>query len=146
MRDKATMRLTHTPGDKLFIDFSGEKMSWTDPQSGELIKADLYVAVLGGTSYTFACCVTSQKVEDFISAAIKAFEFFGGCPKALVIDNLKSGVAHVCPYNPEINPTFAEMARHYGIAVLPTRVRKPKDKAKVESGVLQVQRRIIAER
>lgn len=83
---------------------------------------------------------------NFISATVKAFEFFGGCPKALVIDNLKSGVAHACPYDPEINPTFAEIARHYGIAVLPTRVRKPKDKAKVESGVLQVQRRIIAER
>ncbi len=144
MQDKATMRMTHTPGEKLFIDFSGDKPSWINPESGELMMPELYVAVLGGTSYTFACAVSSQKAEDFAAATVKAFEYFGGCPQLLVIDNLKSGVSHACFYDPEINPTFADLARHYSVAVLPARVRKPKDKAKVENGVLQVQRRILA--
>jgi len=144
MQDKATMRMTHTPGEKLFIDFSGDKPSWINPESGELMMPELYVAVLGGTSYTFACAVSSQKAEDFAEATVKAFEYFGGCPQLLVIDNLKSGVTHACFYDPEINPTFADLARHYSVAVLPARVRKPKDKAKVENGVLQVQRRILA--
>jgi len=143
-QDKATMRLTHTPGEKLFIDFSGDRPTWTDPLSGEVMTPELYVAVLGGTSYTFACAVPSQKAEDFVAATIHAFEYFGGCPQVLVIDNLKSGVRYACFYDPELNPTFADLARHYSVAVLPARVRKPRDKAKVESGVLQVQRRILA--
>ena len=143
-QDKATMRMTHTPGNKLFIDFSGDKPSWIDPATGEINQPELYVAVLGGSSYTFACAVTSQKAADFAMATVKAFEFFGGCPQVLVIDNLKSGVTHACYYEPEINPTFADLAQHYSVAVLPARVRKPKDKGKVESGVLQVQRRILA--
>jgi transposase len=143
-QDKATMRLTHTPGEKLFIDFSGDRPTWIEPLTGEVMTPELYVAVLGGTSYTFACAVPSQKAEDFVAATIKAFEYFGGCPQVLVIDNLKSGVRHACFYDPEINPTFADLARHYAVAVLPARVRKPRDKAKVETGVLQVQRRILA--
>jgi transposase len=143
-QDKATMRLTHTPGEKLFIDFSGDRPTWIDPLSGEVMTPELYVAVLGGTSYTFACAVPSQKAEDFVAATIHAFEYFGGCPQVLVIDNLKSGVRHACFYDPELNPTFADLARHYAVAVLPARVRKPRDKAKVETGVLQVQRRILA--
>lgn len=143
-QDKATMRMTHTPGEKMFIDFSGDKPSWIDPTTGEVFQPELYVAVLGGSSYTFACAVPSQKAEDFAMATVKALEFFGGCPQILVIDNLKSGVTHACYYDPDINPTFADLARHYSVAVLPARVRKPKDKGKVESGVLQVQRRILA--
>lgn len=143
-QDKATMRLTHIPGEKLFIDFSGDKPNWINPETGELMEPELYVAVLGGTSYTYACAVPSQNAEDFALATAKALEYFGGCPQLLVIDNLKSGVTHACYYDPEINPTFADLARHYSVAVLAARVRKPKDKAKVESGVLQVQRRILA--
>jgi transposase len=143
-QDKATMRLTHTPGEKLFIDFSGDKPSYIDPATGELISPELYVAVLGGSSYTFACVVPSQNAQDFAMATVRAFEYFGGCPQLLVIDNLKSGVRQACFYDPEINPTFADLARHYSVAVLPARVRKPKDKSKVETGVLQVQRRILA--
>lgn len=143
-QDKATMRMTHTPGEKLFIDFSGDKPSWIDSSTGEVNQPELYVAVLGGSSYTFACAVPSQKAGDFAMATAQALEYYGGCPKLLVIDNLKSGVTHACYYDPEINPTFADLARHYSVAVLPARVRKPKDKGKVESGVLQVQRRILA--
>ena len=139
-----TMRLQHKAGDKMFVDFSGARPSYRDPATGQTVEVELYVAVLGASSYTFACAVASQKVPDFVNATIKAFEFFGGCPACVVIDNLKSGVTHACYWDPEINQTFAEMARHYGIAVLPTRVKKPKDKAKVENGVQNVQRRILA--
>ena len=128
----------------MFIDFSGDKPSWIDPLTGEVMMPELYVAVLGGSSFTFACAFASQKAEDFVMATIKALEYCGGCPETLVIDNLKSGVTHACHYDPEINPTFADMARHYSVAVLPARVRKPKDKAMVESAVLQAQHRIIA--
>jgi len=143
-KDNATMRMTHTPGEKLFIDFSGDKPSWIDPLTGEVNQPELYVAVLGGSSYTFAVAIPSQKASDFAMATVYALEYYGGCPQLLVIDNLKSGVTHACYYDPEINPTFADLARHYSVAVLPARVRKPKDKGKVESGVLQVQRRILA--
>jgi len=105
VQDKATMRMTHTPGEKLFIDFSGDKPSWIDPMSGEVNQPELYVAVLGGSSYTFACAVPSQKAGDFAMATAHALEYYGGCPKLLVIDNLKSGVTHACYYDPEINPT-----------------------------------------
>ncbi len=142
--NKPTMRLNHKAGKNLFIDFSGAKAAYRDPETGETLEAELYVAVLGASSYTFACAVASQKVEDFVGSTIKAFEFMGGCPECIVLDNLKSGVTHPCYYDPELNPTFAEMAGHYNVAVLPTRVRKPKDKAKVESGVQNVQRRILA--
>jgi transposase len=139
-----TMRLTHKAGDKVFVDFSGDKPWYCDPQTGVVTGAELYVAVCGGTSYTFATAVPSQKIEDFCRATVEMFEFFGGCPRCLVIDNLKSGVTHACYYDPEINRTFADLAAHYGVAVVPTRVRKPKDNAKAESGVLNSQRRILA--
>lgn len=143
-KSNPTMRLPHKAGKDIFIDFSGDKPCYWDPEDGGKVEAELYVAVLGASSYTFACAVPSQKVEDFVGCTIKAFEFFGGCPECVVVDNLKSGVTHACYYDPEINQTFAEMARHYQVAVLPTRVRKPKDKAKVESGVQNVQWRILA--
>jgi transposase len=139
-----TMRLQHRAGEKMFVDFSGKKACYRDPESGQTVDVELYVAVLGASSYTFARAVQTQQVRDFVSATIQALEFFGGSPACMVIDNLKSGVTHACYYDPEINLTFADMARHYGLAVLPTRVRKPKDKAKVESGVQNVQRRILA--
>ena len=139
-----TMRLNHKAGDKVFIDFSGDKPSYCDPETGVITEVELYVAVAGGTSYTFATAVPSQKIEDFCRATIEMFEFFGGCSRCIVLDNLKSGVTHACYYDPEINKTFADLADHYDVAVLPTRVKKPKDKAKVESGVLNSQRRILA--
>jgi transposase len=141
---RPTMRLQHRAGEKAFVDFSGAKPAYRDPATGQLLEVELYVAVLGASSYTYACAVASQKSADFIEATMKALEFFGGCPACLVIDNLKSGVSHACYWDPEINQSFAEMACHYGLAVLPTRVKKPKDKAKVESGVQNVQRRILA--
>ncbi|NTU53597.1 MAG: hypothetical protein HGA97_07875 [Chlorobiaceae bacterium] len=102
-QDKATMRLTHTLGEKVFIDFSGDKPSYINPATGELISPELYVAVLGGSSYTFVCVVPSQSAQDFAMATVRAFEYFGGCSQLMVIDNLTSGVTHACFYDPEIN-------------------------------------------
>lgn len=138
------MRMNHKAGEKMFEDFSGDKPHYINPFTGEVVETEMFVSVLGGSSYTFACAVLNQKIESFIMSNIKAFEYYGGCPECIVPDNLKSGVKSACYYDPEINRTFAEMAEHYNVAVVPARVRKPKDKAKVENGVLQAQRRILA--
>jgi transposase len=139
-----SMKQHHKYGDKMFIDFSGTKPHYIDPHTGEIIEAEFFAAVLGGTSYTYVCAVKDQTINSFINCNIKALEFFGGCPNSVVPDNLKAGVTRADYYDPDINRTFANMAEHYNIAVLPTRVAKPKDKAKVENAVLNTQRRIIA--
>jgi transposase len=138
------MRFNHKAGEKTFIDFSGDKAHYQDPVTGKIIEAELYVAVLGASSYLFARAVADQTVGNFVDCTIRAFEFYGGCTEYLVPDNLKSGVTHPSYYEPDINRTFAAMAEHYHVAVLPARVKKARDKAKVESGVLQAQRRILA--
>ena len=138
------MRFTHKAGEKLFIDFSGDKAHYQDPATGAMVEAELFVSVLGASSYLFARAVPDQTMENFVGSTIRAFEFYGGCPEYLVPDNLKAAVTHPSYYEPEINRTFAAMAEHYQVAVLPARVRKPRDKAKVENGVLQAQRRILA--
>jgi transposase len=138
------MRFAHKAGEKVFIDFSGDKARYQDPQTGKTIEAELFVAVLGASSYLFARAVPDQTTESFIGCTVRAFEFYGGCPECAVIDNLRSGVTHACYYEPDINRTFSAMAEHYRVAVLPTRIRKARDKAKVENGVLQAQRRILA--
>jgi transposase len=138
------MRINHKSGERMFVDFSGDRPHYIDPQTGEVIYAELFVAVLGASSYTFAVAVNSQKKEDWIRCNIMALEYFGGCPEIIVPDNLKAGVKKACYYDPEINPVFTEMAEHYSVAVLPARPYTPKDKAKVENGVLNAQRRILA--
>ena len=139
-----TMRFNHKAGDKMFVDFSGDKPHYINPDTGEVVEVELFVSVLGASSYTFACAVPDQKVESFIMSNVKALHYYGGCPECIVTDNLKSGVKSACYYDPDINRTFADMAEHYNVAVVPTRVGKPKDKAKVENGVLQAQRRLLA--
>jgi transposase len=138
------MRMNHKAGEKMFVDFSGDKPYYIAPGTGEMIDAELFIAVLGASSYTFAQAVRSQRMEDWIRCHIEAFEYLGGCPEVIVPDNLKAGVKTACFYDPQINPVYAEMADHYGVAVLPTRPYKARDKAKVENGVLNVQRRILA--
>lgn len=138
------MRFNHKAGDKMFEDFSGDRPHYINPETGEVVEAELFVSALGASSYTFACAVADQKVENFIKANIKTLEYYGGCPKCIVPDNLKSGVKSDCYYDPEINRTFADMAEHYNVAVVPARAGKPRDKAKVENAVLQAQRRILA--
>lgn len=138
------MRFTHKAGEKMFVDFSGDKPHYQDPATGEIIEVELFVSVLGASSYIFAYALPDQTVGSFVKGNIRAFEYYGGCTDCLIIDNLKAGVTHACYYDPEINKTLAAMAEHYHSAVIPTRVAKPKDKAKVENAVLQAQRRIIA--
>jgi transposase len=138
------MRFTHKAGEKLFVDFSGDKPHYQDPTTGALIEAEFFVAVLGASSYLFALAVADQKEGNFIGALTKSLEWFGGCPELMVLDNAKVAVTHACYYEPELNKTFAAWAEHYGIGVIPTRVAHPRDNAKAENGVLQAQRRILA--
>lgn len=138
------MRFPHKGGDKLFVDFSGDRPHYVDQETGEFIYAELFVAVLGASSHTFAVAVADQQLPNWIKAHILAFEYFGGVPDCLVPDNLKSAVTLACKYDPVLNPIYAEMAAHYHVAVMPARPYKPRDKAKAESGVLCAQRRILA--
>jgi transposase len=139
-----TLRQTHAPGEKLFVDYSGDKVAIVDAQTGEIQGAELFVAVLGASNYTFAEATWTQKSSDWIGSHVRAFEFIGGCTEIVVPDNLKSGVNKPSFYDPIINQAYGEMASHYAVAVLPARSKKPRDKAKVEQGVLLVQRYILA--
>lgn len=139
-----SMRQTHHPGEKCFVDYAGTTLPVIHPDTGEIRQAQLFVAVLGASNYTYAEATWSQTLPDWLGSHVRAFEFIGGCTEAVVPDNLKSGVKKPSFYEPDINPSYQEWARHYGVAVLPARVRKPKDKAKVEGGVLVASRWIIA--
>jgi transposase len=138
------MRQQHRAGEKLFVDYAGMTFPVIEPNTGEVTDMQVFVATFGASNYTFAEIYPSQNVRDWSQAHIAAFEFFGGCAEILVPDNLKSGVTKPCLYNPVINRAYAELADHYGAVVIPARVRKPKDKAKVENGVLQVERWVLA--
>lgn len=137
------MRQEHRGGEKLFIDYS-DGLSIVDKLTGELTLTQLFVAVWGASNYTYAEATLSQTLVDWIGPHTRAFEYFGCVPRVLVPDNLKSGVAKASRYEPDLNPTYTEMAEHYGCAILPARPRKPRDKAKVETGVLIAQRWILA--
>lgn len=139
-----SMRQTHLAGDKLFVDFSGDGIEIVDPRTGDREVAKLFVAVLGASNYTYVEPVLREDLPTWIGCHVRAFDFFGGVPKAVVPDNLKAGVTRPCFYDPEINPTYANLADHYGVTVLPARPYKPKDKAKAEQGVLLAERWIIA--
>jgi len=137
------MRQEHRAGEKVFIDYS-DGLVIVDPATGELIPTQLFVAVWGASNYTYAEATLSQTLPHWISSHVCAFRYFGCVPRVLVPDNLKSGVHDPCFYEPDLNPTYAEMAEHYGCAVLPARPGRPRDKAKVETGVLIAQRWILA--
>ncbi|MCB1629843.1 MAG: IS21 family transposase, partial [Xanthomonadales bacterium] len=143
-RVDVVMRQEHRVGEKLFVDYAGQTIPIVDRRTCEICQAQIFVAVLGASSYTYAEATLSQALPDWLGAHVRAFEFFGGCPQLVVPDNLKSGVLRAHRYEPELNPAYQELADHYGVAVLPTRVRKPRDKAKVEAGVLLVERWILA--
>lgn len=138
------MRQVHKAGEKLFVDYAGQTVPVVDRKTGEVREAQVFVAALGASSYTFAEATWTQTLPDWIGSHVRAFEFFGGVPETLIPDNLKTGVTSACFYEPDLNPTYLEMARYYGTVVLPTRVRKPRDKSKVENGVQQVERRVLA--
>ena len=143
-KHRLSMRQVHLGGDKMFVDYSGKRPHFTDPKTGELIEVELFVAVLGASSRTYAEATMSQKSHDFILSHVRCFEYFGGVSRTLVPDCLKSGVTEADRYEPIIQRTYEEMARHYGTAVVPARPAKPKDKAKVERAVQIAQRWILA--
>jgi transposase len=130
-----SMRQEHHAGDKVFVDYSGKKIPITDPRTGEVREAEIFVAVLGASNLTYAEASWTQSLPDWIGAHARMFAFFGGVPRLVVIDNLKSGVHKASFYDPELNRSYGMMATHYGIGVLPARPRRPKDKAKVENGI-----------
>ena len=138
------MRQDHKAGEKVFVDYCGDTVPITEPNTGQVRQAQVFVAVLGASNYTYAEASFSQGLYDWISSHVHAFEYFGGVPAVIVPDNLRSGVTHANRYEPDINPTYQEMANHYHTAVIPARVRKPQDKAKVEAGVAVVQRWILS--
>ena len=141
---KPVMRQSHKAGEKMFVDYAGIKVPITDPRTGEVRMVPVFVAVLGASSYTYAEATEKEDVESFINAHVRAFEFFGGVTEVVAPDNLKAGVKDPLYYEPDLNPTYQEMAAHYGVAAIPARVRKPRDKAKVEAAVQLVERWIIA--
>jgi len=138
------LRHEHRAGEKLFIDFPGDTLPIVAPATGEITRAELFVAVLGASNYTYAEAVPSQALPHWTGAHVRAFEFFGGTPAILVPDNLRAAVTRANRYEPDINRSYAELAAHYGCAVIPARPRKPRDKAKVEQGVLLAERWILA--
>jgi transposase len=138
------MRQSHKAGEKLFVDYAGMTMGVVDRSTGEIKEAQIFVAVLGASNYTYVEATWTQELPNWISSHVRAFEFFGGVPELLVPDNLKSGVVTAHRYEPYLNPTYQEMAQHYQAAILPARPIKPRDKAKVEVGVQGVERRILA--
>jgi len=139
-----TMRQNHKFGDKLFVDYSGKKFEVVNSNTGEICTAELFVAVLGASNYTYAEATWTQQLPDWIGSHVRTLEFIDGVPACIVPDNLKSGVTKAWYYDPEINPSYADFANHYQTAILPARARKPRDKAKVENAVLIVQRWILA--
>ncbi len=138
------MRQEHRAGEKLFVDYAGQTVPVIDRLTGEIRQTQIFVAVLGASSYTFAEATWSQKLPDWLGSHARCFAFFCGAPQILVPDNLRSGVTKAHRYEPDINPSYRHLAEHYGVAVLPARSRKPRDNAKVEVGVQVVERWILA--
>lgn len=141
---KLVMRQTHRAGEKLFIDYAGPTVPIVNPVTGEIRAAQIFVAVLGASNYTYAEATWTQGLADWIGSHTRAFTFFGGVPELVVLDNLKAGVTRACRYEPLLNLSYNQMLAHYGAAALPARPYKPRDKAKVEVAVQVVERWILA--
>jgi transposase len=139
-----TMRMTHVAGERLFVDYAGPTVSVVDEFTGEIREAQVFVAVLGASSYAFAEATWTQQLPDWIGSHVRALAYFGGCPEIVTSDNLKVGVSTPHLYEPDINPSYLEFARHYGVAVIPARSRSPRDNGKAESAVQVVERWILA--
>jgi transposase len=138
------MRQNYRAGEKMFVDYAGQTVPMIDPVTGEVSQAQIFIAVLGASGYAFAKAYPSQELPHWIDAHCCAFEFYDGVTEIMVPDNLKAGVTRSCRYEPDINPTYQEMAIHYGVAVIPARPRKPRDKPKAETTVQIVERWILA--
>src|SRR5690554_3553864 len=139
---KGSLKLEHEPGKEMFVDFAGKKLEIVDRATGEVIPVEVFVSILPNSHFTYAEACRSQKREDFIACCSNALRFYGGVPVAIVCDNLKSAVARANKYEPVINRTFKDFARHYGCVINPTRTYAPQDKAMVENAVHLVYQRI----
>lgn len=144
LQTNPTMRIEHKAGDKLYVDFAGEKLTIVDKQTGQVQGVEVFVAILGASQLTYVEAVMSQQKEDFIAACEGALYYYGGVPSGIVPDNLKSAVTKSSKYEPVLNETFADFARHYGTTILPARAYKPRDKALVENAVRIIYSRIYA--
>lgn len=143
-RLKPTLRQIHPAGERVFVDFAGHVMEVIDGATGEVRRAEVFVSVLGASSYIYAQATWTQSLPDWITAHVAMLAHFGGVPRQIVSDNLRAGITRACFYEPQVNRTYADFASHYGTAILPARPYKPRDKAKVEVGVQVVQRWILA--
>ena len=143
-RHQLSMRQIHKPGEKLFVDYSGLTVPVVDLETGEVTDAEIFVSCFGASNYTFAEATPSQALAHWIGSHQRALEFYGGVPACIVPDNLKSGVTTACRYEPGINRSYQDFAAHYGVAVIPARPDRPRDKAKVEKAVQEVERQILA--
>lgn len=143
-KQNVTLRQHYKAGEQMQVDWAGQTLSIRDLESGEERQAKLFVACLSASHLIYAELFWGQTLAEWINGHVRALEYFGGVPEILIPDNTKTAITSPCRYEPEENPTYAEMAQHYGMAVIPARVRKPRDKAKIENGVLQAERWILA--
>jgi transposase len=139
-----TMRQSYKAGETMFVDYAGQTVEVRDPATGTVREAQIFVSVLGASNYTFAMASWDQSLASWLDSHVRAFEYYGGVARTVVCDNLKTGVTQPCRYEPDTNPSYHDLSVHYGTAIVPTRVRKPRDKAKAESAVLVVERWILA--
>ncbi len=143
-KQKRSMRQHHRAGEKCFVDYGGSTVPVINGSTGEIREAQIFVAVLGASNFTFVEATWTQTLPDWLGSHVRMLEYFGGCTDMIVPDNLRSGVSKACRYDPDINPSYQQWAEHYLVAVVPARPYKPKDKAKAENAVLVVQRWILA--
>ncbi len=143
-QQRVSMRQVHRAGEKMFVDYAGHKPKVVNPTTGEVREVELFVAVLGASSYTYAEATESQRIADFLASHTRAVEYFGGVCELVVPDQLKAGVTRACRYEPGVQRSYDEWSQHYGTTILPARPRKPRDKAKVEVAVQIVERWILA--
>ena len=143
-KQRRSMRQQHKAGEKCFVDYAGSTVPVVSGSTGEIREAQIFVAALGASNYTYAEATWSQSLPDWLGSHVRMLEYFGGCTTMIIPDNLRSGVSRACRYDPDLNPSYQQWAEHYGVAVVPARPFKPKDKAKAENAVLVVQRWILA--
>lgn len=141
---KPIMRLNHKAGEHCFVDYAGLTMEWIEPETGEIHTGEIFVRALGASHLIYCEATKSQTVGDFLKSHVRMFDYYGGVPEKIVPDNLRSAVSKSHRYDPDVNPNYTLLAEHYGVAILPARVRAPKDKSKAEVAVQCVEREIIA--
>ena len=138
------MHIDHKAGEKLFVDYAGDRLAIVDPDNGAVQRVETFVAILGASQLTYVEASASQRSEDWIRSNERALRYCGGCTQVIIPDNLRSAVSRSDPYEPGINPQFDAFAQHYGIVIMPARVRQARDKALVENGVRLTYQRIYA--